>query len=195
MKIPSQLCGSSQCLFQGRRSHHERQKPIPLTSLDSDLWGIGKLALAVVTLFLLVLCSPASANGHDDESREPNHVSVLIGGTHVNDGDETAFTLGLDYEHRVTELLGLGFVIEHAFLEREATSILAVADIHVWRGFVIQVGPGVEFVGNEEYLLGRFGTLYELELGDHFTISPQIHYDFSEGEDAIVLGLAIGRNF
>ena len=43
--------------------------------------------------------------------------------------------------------------------------------------------------------MGRIGTIYEFELGGGFTLAPQVHYDFSDGEDAFVFGAAFGRAF
>jgi hypothetical protein len=62
-------------------------------------------------------------------------------------------------------------------------------------GFAIQTGPGVEFVDDESFFVTRLGALYEFEIGEDFTLSPQLHYDFSTGEDAIVFGIAIGKAF
>ena len=123
-----------------------------------------------------------------------NHLSILTGGTHIPDVDATAWTLGLDYEYRVNHPLGLGMVVEHAFGELNATTLLAVADIHLHRGLVLQVGPGVEFIDGHSALVGRVGALYEFEFPNHFTISPQLHYDVSR-ENSIVFGLAAGMSF
>lgn len=150
-----------------------------------------------VWLFMLVaISSPAMAQidveFHEDKR---HHLSALIGGSYIDAADETVFTLGVDYEYRINPLLGVGFVAEQAFGDIDATTLLAVTDIHVWRGLAFQVGPGVEFVDDETLAVGRFGALYEIEFEGRFTISPQIHYDFSEGEDAVVFGIAIGRAF
>lgn len=123
-----------------------------------------------------------------------NHLSVLTGGTHIPHVDATAWTLGLDYEYRVNHPLGLGMVVEHAFGELDATTVLAVADIHLRRGLVLQVGPGIEFIDGHSTLVGRVGALYEFEFSNHFTISPQLHYDVSR-ENSIVFGLAAGMSF
>lgn len=189
------LCGSPNCFYGWQPNNHGSESFIAPSSLDSGLRKVEKLVLAAITVVFLLLGSPALADGHNDESHTLNHVSVLIGGTHIRDADETAFTIGLDYEHQVSEILGLGFVVEHAFADTQATTVLAVADVHVWQGLVIQTGPGVEFVDDEEYFVSRFGLLYEFELRDHFTLAPQVHYDVSEGEDAVVFGVAIGHSF
>lgn len=158
--------------------------------------AIRALLSAPIALTALLDAGQALASeGETDHGEHPHHLSLLVAGTHVEDEDETAVTIGVDYEYRVSELLGVGFVVEHAFGELDATSILAVADIHVWQGLAVQVGPGVEFVHDEERLIGRLGALYEVELGDGFTLSAQVHYDISEREDAVVFGVAFGRAF
>lgn len=134
----------------------------------------------------------AAEEAHD---AKPHHLSAVIGGTHVPDADETVFTLGLDYEYRLNKTLGLGFVAEHAFGPLNSTTLLAVADIHIMGGLAIQTGPGVEFVDDESFFVTRIGALYEFELGESFTLSPQLHYDISTGEDAIVFGVAFGKAF
>ncbi|WP_230279951.1 hypothetical protein [Croceicoccus sp. Ery15] len=137
----------------------------------------------------------SAGEGIVEEAEGPHHLSLVIGGTHVDQADETAFTLGVDYEYRISELLGVGFVAEHAFGELDSTTLIAAADIHLFEGLAVQVGPGVEFAEGEEFLMGRLGAVYEFELGNGMTLSPQLHYDFSEGEDAVVFGAAIGRAF
>ncbi|MEM7232851.1 MAG: hypothetical protein AAF517_11775 [Planctomycetota bacterium] len=124
---------------------------------------------------------------------KPHHLSVVIAGT--REDDEDAFTLGFDYEYRVNELLGVGAVAEHAFEPVKATTLLAVADIHIWRGFAIQTGPGA-FVGRERtHFVYRLGGLYEFDF-DEFTFSPQIHYDFTEtAPDGLVYAVAVGFAF
>lgn len=124
----------------------------------------------------------------------PHHLSVLVGGTDLVNEDHTAVTLGLDYEYRVSEFLGLGFVVEQAFGDIDATTLLAVADLHLWHGLIAQVGPGVEFVDGNSHAALRLGMLYEFEFEGGFTLSPQLHYDFSH-EDALVFGIALGRAF
>ncbi|MEP1229509.1 MAG: hypothetical protein ABJG88_02420 [Litorimonas sp.] len=129
------------------------------------------------------------------DEEKPHHLSIFTGGSYIDEADKTVFTLGVDYEYRLTPLIGLGFVAEQAFGEIDATTLIAVADIHLWKGLAIQVGPGIEFVDNETFAVGRIGALYEVEFEHEFTISPQLHYDISGGENAIVFGLAVGKAF
>lgn len=135
-------------------------------------------------------------SGHAVAQERPHHLSVIAGATILDvDDSEHAFTLGLDYEYRVSERIGLGVVAERAFGPVDSTTLLATADIHLWQGLAIQTGPGVEFVDDDTAFVVRLGALYEFELGDGFTLSPQAHYDFSTAENAVVVGVAVGRAF
>lgn len=94
------------------------------------------------TLSLLALCVCAMSFASVTAAQEvnqytphyikhgPNHLSVIIGGTE-SDEDGTEFTIGLDYEYRVNELIGLGGVVEYATGDYDATTLLGVADIHI----------------------------------------------------------------
>jgi hypothetical protein len=124
----------------------------------------------------------------------PDHLALVIAGTtEEEEGErETEFTLGLDYEHRVNDFLGLGSVIaEYAFGDIDALTILAVADLHFWRGFIVQTGPGIEYIDEELEGVYRLGALYEFEFG-RYTVAPQVHYDATTGEDAVVFGVSLG---
>ena len=145
----------------------------------------------IIFLLIFSMSVLAQAEGYEDLQ----HLSLFVGGTHVLNDDLDGETLGLDYEYRVSELLGLGFVAEHAFSEVKATTFIAVADIHSPIGVIAQVGPGIEFTEHGDRFLFRVGGLYEFEFG-HFTLSPQFHIDLAENhEDSLVFGFAFGTHF
>lgn len=152
--------------------------------------------IAAAAFVCAVATSAASANEEDEplHHSSPHHLSVLTGGTALVDEDHSAFTVGIDYEYRVNDFLGLGFVVEQAFGDIDSTTLLAVADLHLWHGLIAQVGPGVEFVDGNSHAALRLGMLYEFEFDSGFTLSPQLHYDFSH-EDAVVFGIALGKAF
>ncbi|MEM8799801.1 MAG: hypothetical protein AAGF15_06950 [Pseudomonadota bacterium] len=179
---------------KSRRSfslHKRRDNPPRLAELKT--WLLQSLSCA-----LALLCFGNASHAQIDveyEPETPHHISIVVGGTYVVEPDELGFTVGVDYEYRLNRLIGLGFVVERAFGEIDSTTVLGVADIHVWRGFAFQVGPGFERIDGETFALGRLGGLYEFEVGSGFTIAPQAHYDISGGEDAIVFGIAFGVAF
>ncbi|MFK7958447.1 MAG: hypothetical protein AB8B96_20315 [Lysobacterales bacterium] len=124
----------------------------------------------------------------------PHHLSVLIADTHVSEEGDN-FTVGVDYEYRVSPLLGIGAVVEYAFGELEATTVLAVADVHLNNGIIVQVGPGFENRHSDNVFVARIGMLYEFEMGN-LTLSPQLHWDYHNGEaNAVVAGVALGFAF
>ena len=161
---------------------------------------IGWQATALV-VGLLWGCAGQAAGEADDhrlhyQAHGPHHLSVFFGVTEIDEEElDTAFTLGLDYEYRVSRLLGVGAVTEHAFGALDATSVLAVVDVHIVQGFALQVGTGVEFSSEDDVAIGRVGGLYETAFGA-YTVAPQIHDDIHDKhKDALVFGLALGRAF
>ena len=132
--------------------------------------------------------------GEHDWEEKPHHLSLLVGGTFEE--EESAPTLGVDYEYRVDEFLGVGAVVaERAFDEIEATTYLGVADLHFNNGVIVQTGPGIEIRdGEDDIFVYRLGVLYEWEWGG-YTVSPQLHYDATSEQDAIIVGVAFGFAF
>lgn len=174
---------------------YSARKPSPLATES--------MITAARTILLLPLASACSTVGTAEREAQlphdwrdgPHHFSVLLAST-VEDSEESASgpTIGLDYEYRVSDFLGLGTVLEYAFEDIDATTVLAVADLHVTPQFIVQTGPGVEFRDGDDEFVYRLGVLYEWERGG-YTLSPQLHYDATSGDDAIVFGIALGLCF
>ena len=143
-------------------------------------------------------CSTPPNRAQIDHQDTPHHLSLFTGATSIEASEDPDTTVGVDYEYRVSDFLGLGGVAEHAFADVDSTTLLAVADLHLTHSFVIQTGPGVEFFSgrgaDDPEFVVRTGALYEFEVG-HTTVSPQVHYDWAEAEDALVWGLAFGFAF
>ncbi len=155
--------------------------------------GMKSLQISLL-VFVLVAPSTSFAEGGHNWLHAPFHISSLIADTRI-DGQGNYDTIGIDMEYRVNQLTGLGFVIEHAFGELDATTVLAVADIHIRNHFILQIGPGYEWVDDQTIFVSRVGFIYEYEYNG-FTIAPQLHWDWHDGhEDAIVAGIALGFGF
>ena len=152
-------------------------------------------------LLLGVIGSIASANAQHEAVGKaahiphgPHHLSILLADTRI-DGEGDNSTLGIDYEYRVSPLIGLGGVIEHAYGGPDATTLLAVADIHIYEGFTVQVGPGFEHRISENVFVARAGILYEFEYENFYYVATAA-LGFSPGEaSAMVAGFAIGFSF
>ena len=152
-----------------------------------------QIALGLVAALVFAPVVVAKGNAHHWET-SPHHLSALVGTTYTKECGN-AFTLGIDYEYRVSDFLGVGFVAEYAFEDLDAYTYLLVADLHITNNFIAQIVPGVEFHGSHKMEVARLGFLYEFEvLG--VTISPQLHYDYHRNnKSAVVAGLAIGMSF
>lgn len=168
---------------RGRTPDHNKE---PMTHVR--LQG----AAALICGIWLPACAAA---GFEDEQKwvsEPHHLSILLAST-IEEG-ERAPSVGLDYEYRTSEFLGLGFLVERAFGDFDSTVVLAVADLHLTPQVSIQTGPGIDFIEGEQRTAYRLGVIYEFER-EGYTVAPQLHYDWTSGEDALILGLALGVGF
>lgn len=156
-------------------------------------------------LFLLLASAGSLADEHHTSHETlswqeygPHHLSLILGGTEVSD-EGTAETIGIDYEYRLNDYVGIGAVFEHAAGEINANTSLAVTDLHPFHnGFIVQLGLGIETRTSEELddiLVARAGMLYEFEYG-RYTLSPQLHWDYhDEHPNAIVFAIAFGAAF
>lgn len=152
-----------------------------------------QIALGLVAALVFAPVVAAKGNAHHWET-SPHHLSALVGTTYTKECGN-AFTLGIDYEYRVSDFLVVGFVAEYAFEDLDAYTYLLVADLHITNNFIAQIGPGVEFHGSHKMEVARLGFLYEFEVSG-VTISPQLHYDYHRNhKSAVVAGLAIGMSF
>ena len=141
--------------------------------------------------------SEGHAASNEFQHSRKHHLSVLLADTRLllpGEEDEDAFTIGIDYEYRLNYRFGAGVVAEYAVDPLDATTFLGALDVHLYKGLVMQLGVGVEFIEGDANELGRIGMLYEFEFG-HLTFSPQLHWDVTSAEDSVVFGFAIGRNF
>ncbi len=153
----------------------------------------------VLTLFVLAGPSMTSKAGeavgaNDSVHGDPSHHVALFLGATISD-DEAAFSVGVDYEYELTELLGIGAIAEYT-AGHHATWVLAGAlFLHATEALRFKIAPGVEFEDGEESFLLRLGASYEFELAERWTIGPDLNVDIVDGEAALVVGIGIGRKF
>ncbi|MCB0628583.1 MAG: hypothetical protein R2824_25715 [Saprospiraceae bacterium] len=153
--------------------------------------------------------------GTDEKSHLPFRVAGLIGHTLIptKHAGENLFipSWGLDLEYWIHPNWGIGlhndieietFVIlynygEERNPERVAPLVLTLdALIKPFGGLVVQFGPGIEFEKKENFALFRAGLEYEIEIGNHWDISPTIFYDTRfEEYHTWSFALGIGRRF
>ena len=150
-----------------------------------------------------------------EEEFHKNHLSLFTGGTTESSGGETStsFSLGLDYERRLSRLVGLGIGGEYVFGADERETLLGLLlNLHAIGGLVLAAGPGLEFAkeghaegdveaeqeesGTSTHAGLRVGIVYEFEVGQRYSIAPSIYTDFIDGkEPTFVWGLAFGVGF
>jgi hypothetical protein len=154
--------------------------------------------------------SPATAGEEAGELEHRNEVAAIVAGTSEIDGD-TFFTLGVEYERRLTQRVGIVGEVEYLF---DAERWIAVAPIvlHAGRGLKVFGGPGFEVADTEEieevqpeieegetHFLLRVGAAYALEFAERYSVGPTVSFDFirenDEWEHAVVFGISFGVGF
>ncbi len=158
---------------------------------------------SVITLSLLVgLLAVAPVEAEHDEHSDSGHYhhdvfEVFLGGTY-EDGDhgsENGFTIGLTYEHRLSELLGFGGFYEYAAGDFDKWSIGVPLFIHPYEGWRFALAPGLEHRDSDDEFLFRTGVGYEFELSEKWIMLPEFNVDFVDGEEAFAYGISFGVGF
>ena len=161
-----------------------------------------KVALLCV-LYLAVTASQvlAAEQGHaaheGSAHHHPNMMEVFLGSTFEDSehGDEHGFTIGLTYERRFSELLGIGGFYEYAAGDFDKWSIGIPLFIHPYQGWRFDLAPGLEHRHGENEFLFRTGVAYEFELSEQWVMIPEFNIDFVDGEEAFAFGLSFGFGF
>ncbi len=150
----------------------------------------------------------SDAAGHTEHSAghvHANHVAVFLGvttgGEDENQGKEdAALTIGLDYERRLTDLIGIGILGDWAFGDRREFIIGIPVFLHFGQSAKFLIAPGLEKTrGNDdrerrsEFLM-RLGLAYDFHFENN-TVSPTFNVDFLDGEQIYVLGVNVGWGF
>ena len=183
------------------------------------------LALAVL-LCLIVVPGPAAAQHEEPEehtaSEEPaaggeheehgeegehgghefhrNHVVLFLGFTegeeHHGEKGNPDFTIGFDYERRLSKRFGFGGMVDWVVEGNREWLVGVPAFIHIAKNGKFTLAPAVHRVRETEEteFLFRFGFNWNFKVGK-FTLAPFIAYDVTEGQDFTILGAAIGKGW
>lgn len=155
-------------------------------------------------LALTLLTGPAVAS--ESESHESGHHAIPHSWIAFSIGyalerkrakDEEAGAIGVEYGYRFSEKWGVGAVVEALGSDtiRDA-SVVVPLSFHPYAGWRLFSGPGVEFGEKHNDWMLRIGGGYEFELGNRWTLAPEVVYDVIEsGKRTYILGLALGRVF
>lgn len=141
--------------------------------------------------FLTILSSITYAQEKTDSDKEEskNEISIFVGGT--SNSDATAFTLGVDYQHRFSKVFGFGGLVDYAMGDIQSVLVAPAVYLHAWK-FEFTVAPAAEFSESDIKAVLRLGAAYEIEL-KKFLISPSVFFDTERNESpSWVYGLSFG---
>ena len=128
-------------------------------------------------------------NWHD----HPNHLLGFMGGTFG--GEESAFTLGLDYTRQVTQRVSFGGFLDYSVGPLRELVLGPMVVVFPWEGLYLEAAPAAAREDDEWHFVGRLGAGYELEFGS-LLIGPYAAVDLGSGKTPLyVLGVAAGVHF
>ena len=132
---------------------------------------------------------------HDEEHHGNGHGETRSGGS-SGTKDDPSFTLGFDYERRLTKLLGFGGMFDWVVEGRREFLIGPIGFLHPFKGAKLWVAPLAERVRetSDWDFVFRVGVGWDFAVGK-WNIAPNANYDMSEKHDLWVLGVAIGRGW
>ena len=168
--------------------------------------------LAAMALTACLICPPVlfsqeheaeeaeshAAEGEYGEEFEKNTIAVFLGATQAENEeggrDDPEFTLGFDYERRLTEVFGLGGILD-LVLEGHREAILAAAGFFHWGEAKFVVAPGAEREADGDVgFIMRFGAQYGFPAGE-LHLEPSLFYDVTEEGGTWVFGLTFAYEF
>jgi len=177
--------------------------------LDAYLGNAGlrvhaRWKVALISIVYLAVTSPqlfaaeqTHATHQDSEHHHLNILEIFLGNTYedAEHGDEDGFTVGLVYERRLSEFLGIGGFYEYAAGDFDKWSIGVPLFIHPHEGWRFVLAPGLEHRHGDDEFLFRIGAAYEFELSERWVMIPELNVDFVDGEEAFAFGLSFGFGF
>ena len=138
----------------------------------------------------------AEHSEHDEQHLHRHHIAGILGGTHAE--HETAFTVGADYEYRLSKWVGVGALIDYAGGHLGERVVAGMVIVHPIRPLSVLLAAGqdhrVEHEHAENSFVVRVGAVYYFEVG-RFGIGPSYFLDTTNGETLHVFGITIASGF
>ena len=131
---------------------------------------------------------------HAEEEHGGNTVSLFLGGT-GNEEKDRGPTVGIDFEHKITGWMGVGFFAEGVGGDLRDFVGGGLIYFHPFENFTLATGPGVDYEDQKKHFIWRVGGAYEFSLGGGWHVGPALYYDMSNHESYIVAGLIFGTSF
>ena len=134
-----------------------------------------------------------TGNGHEDGHGETQSESTS------SSKDDPDFTIGLDYERRLSQLIGVGGTLDWVVEGRREFLLGPIGFLHPFAGSKFWLAPLAERVretGDWE-LVVRIGAGWDIPIGKsgRYSIAPTVNYDIGEEHELWNVGLAIGRGW
>ena len=151
---------------------------------------------------LLLTFNLFNYSSYAEEELFKNELGLYVAGTTNLDSDETAFTIGADYERKVDILergFGVGLFAEVAFFDEKEFLIGVPFTFYLIKGFGVGVAPGIALIdreeGTDEAFLFRIKAGYTYDFGSRYFIKPALALDFIDGDREFVYGGVLGIRF
>lgn len=129
-----------------------------------------------------------------------NHLALFIGSTeaeeHHGEKGDRDFTLGVDYERRLSSLFGIGGMFDWVVEGRREWLLGPIGFLHPYKGLKFFAAPCYQHIreGEEDEFVFRIGAGWDFEIGK-YALTPELIYDFASEQNFFVFGVAIGRGF
>lgn len=168
---------------------------------------------------LVLITSYSFSQAHEAETHQyhRHHAGLFLGGTSNLKKEETDFTLGFEYEYRLSKKMArwsIGLIGEMIFAHKTEYLLVVPVILRITDAFFFRAGPGVEWAhhseenghgnihaaeaadgeGSETEFFVRVGIGYGFEVGK-FSITPTLDFDIFQSHTTLVWGIAIGKGF
>jgi len=137
----------------------------------------------------------AADGEREEEEFHRNSVALFAGVT--DDDQETAPTLGFDYEYRFARHFGIGGLVDFALGDLRSAVLGMPVFFHPSDHWKLHLAPGVEHRDDENNFLVRLGVGYIFEVGP-LGLAPTFMVDFVDEEsvsEVYILGLGFEWEF
>lgn len=145
--------------------------------------------------FAVILSSTEAVEEHGDTHNGDGHGEPHSEGS-SSGKDDPDFTVGFDYERRLTQLFGVGGMIDWVVEGRREFLLGPIAFLHPFAGSKFWLAPLAERVREtgDWDLVWRIGAGWDFPIGKSgkYTISPNVSYDITDEHELWVLGVAFG---
>jgi len=149
--------------------------------------------IVFVSVFCLIVTVGSVCGAPEQFSDYLNTTECFLGAS-FGDGDG-GFTIGVNYERRLSELIGAGFFYENTMGGDDRWTIGVPVFFHPHEGWRFVVAPGMQRKDGDTDFLLRGGVGYEFELDNSWILVPQFNLDFTDGDTICVAGASIGYRF